>query len=59
MSNIILTLQGDGNYEGVAKLMEEKGNISDELQSDLDRLSKASIPVDVIFEQGIETLGLE
>ena len=59
LSNIILTLQGDGNYEGVAKLMEEKGNISDELQSDLDRLSKASIPVDVIFEQGIETLGLE
>ena len=36
----------------------EKGIISDELQSDLDRLSSANIPVDVVFEQGIEALGL-
>ncbi|MEZ4803644.1 MAG: Zn-dependent hydrolase [Gelidibacter sp.] len=58
LSNLILTLQGNGDYDGVAKLVAEKGVISSELQSDLDRLSDANIPVDVIFEQGVETLGL-
>ncbi|MFC4722302.1 Zn-dependent hydrolase [Geojedonia litorea] len=58
LSNLILTLQGNGDYDGVAKLVAEKGIISSELQADLDRLSAANIPVDVIFEQGIEVLGL-
>ena len=58
MSNLILTLQGNGDYEGVAKLVAEKGTISAELQADLDRLSEANIPVDVIYEQGTEVLGL-
>ena len=58
LSNLILTLQGNGDYDGVAKLVEEKGMISPELQADLDRLGKANIPVDVIFEQGLEVLGL-
>ncbi|NNL16673.1 MAG: Zn-dependent hydrolase [Flavobacteriaceae bacterium] len=58
LSNLILTLQGNGDYDGVAKLIAEKGVISDELQADLDRLSSANIPVDVVFEQGIEVLGL-
>lgn len=58
LSNIILTLQGNGDYDGVAKLVAEKGIISSELQGDLDRLSEANIPVDVIFEQGVEVLGL-
>ena len=58
LSNLILTLQGNGDYEGVAKLVAEKGIVTDELQADLDRLSSANIPVDVIFEQGVEVLGL-
>ncbi|MGM5468646.1 dipeptidyl-peptidase 3 family protein [Flavobacteriaceae bacterium LMO-SS05] len=59
LSNLILTLQGNGDYAGVAKLVAEKGVISTELQADLDRLSEANIPVDVIFEQGVEVLGLQ
>src|SRR5690606_35480420 len=59
LSNKILTLQGDGDYEGVAKLVAEKGLISEELQADLDRLRASNIPVDVIFEQGVKVLGLE
>lgn len=59
LSNLILTLQGNGDYEGVANLVAEKGMISPELQSDLDRLENANIPVDVIFEQGKEVLGLK
>ncbi len=54
----ILTLQGDGNYNGVAQLVKEKGVINSGLKGDLDRLAKAGIPVDVIFEQGAEVLGL-
>ena len=58
LSYLILTLQGNGDYDGVAKLVAEKGIIPDELQADLDRLSSADIPVDVVFEQGVEVLGL-
>lgn len=54
----ILTLQGDGDYEGVAKLVNDMGGIGEELQADLDRLQEASIPVDIIFEQGADVLGL-
>ncbi len=58
LSSLILTLQGNGDYDGVAKLVAEKGVISDDLQADLDKLGAANIPVDVIFEQGVKALGL-
>lgn len=58
LSQLILTLQGNGDYDGVAQLVAEMGLISDELQADLDRLSEANIPVDVVFEQGAAVLGL-
>jgi len=58
LSEKILTLQGDGNYEGVAALVAKIGKIDDELQNDLDRLGAAGIPVDVTFEQGLQVLGL-
>ena len=59
LSELILTLQGDGDYDGVAQLVADKGKIGEQLQADLDRLSAASIPVDVVFEQGVDVLGLE
>lgn len=58
LSNKILTLQGDGNYDGVAQLVADMGKIESGLQADLDRLSEASIPVDIVFEQGVDVLGL-
>ncbi|WP_053978416.1 dipeptidyl-peptidase 3 family protein [Mangrovimonas xylaniphaga] len=58
LSGLILKLQGDGDYAGVEALVAEKAAISNELQSDLDRLSASNIPVDVIYEQGTEVLGL-
>ena len=57
LSAKILTLQGDGDYDGVKAFMEEYGSISPELQSDLDRLAAAGIPVDVTFRQGMEVVG--
>jgi archaellum component FlaC len=58
LSAKILQLQGDGNYEGVAKLVAEETVIKADLQSDLERLSDLGIPVDIVFEQGGEVLGL-
>jgi hypothetical protein len=58
LSELILTLQGDGDYDGVAALVAEKGVIKEQLQADLDRLTAANIPVDVVFEQGVKVLGL-
>ncbi|MFY0607075.1 MAG: Zn-dependent hydrolase [Cyclobacteriaceae bacterium] len=59
LSEKILTLQGNGDYAGVDALVKEKGVIGAELQSDLDRLGAQNIPVDVVFEQGVEVLGLQ
>ncbi|MCW8109406.1 Zn-dependent hydrolase [Alteromonas ponticola] len=59
LSETILTLQGDGDYEGVSKLVEEKGVIKPQLAKDLAKLEKANIPVDIHFEQGKEVLGLQ
>jgi hypothetical protein len=47
----ILTLQGDGDYEGVTKFYATYGVINAQLQQDLDRLKSKGIPVDVVFEQ--------
>lgn len=58
LSGMILQLQGDGDYDAVVQLMEEKGGIGTVLQGDLNRLTEQKIPVDVVFEQGPGMLGL-
>ena len=58
LSQKILMLQGDGDYDAVSDLVEEMAIIAPELQGDLDRLSDANIPVDVVFQQGLDVLGL-
>ncbi|MGA8205884.1 MAG: hypothetical protein WB812_15295 [Woeseiaceae bacterium] len=59
LSRLLLTLQGDGDYEGARRLTEEKGVVGSQLQSDLDKLTRAGIPVDIRFDQGAAVLGLE
>jgi hypothetical protein len=58
LSELILTLQGNGDYAGVDKLVLESGLISSTLKADLDRLEAAKIPVDITFKQGKKVLGL-
>lgn len=58
LSRLLLTLQGDGDYEGTVELTESRGVIKDQLQADLDRLTDANIPVDITFQQGVAELGL-
>lgn len=47
-----------GDLDGVRAWMDSAGTIRPTLQSDLDRLATAGIPVDIVFEQGPEVLGL-
>jgi len=58
LSELILTLQGNGDYEGVDKLVNETGNVGDMLTADLAKLETAKVPVDITFKQGKTILGL-
>ena len=51
LAQTILTLQGNGDYDGVGKFQSEYGTISPTLKADLDRLNAKGIPVDIIYEQ--------
>ncbi len=54
----ILKIQGDGDYEAAKKWIETDGVIKPRLKADLQRLNDAGIPSDIYFEQGPEVLGL-
>ncbi len=58
LSADILRLQGDGDYARVAAFVDRYGTVSPELQSDLERVNAAGIPTDIVFEQGVDVLGL-
>src|SRR5689334_14109358 len=49
LSKLILTVQGNGDKEGVEKLAKEKGIIKPDLQADLNKLKQKGIPVDIVF----------
>lgn len=59
LSNLILTLQGNGDKSAVEKLMKEKAVVRPDLQADLNKLQQKGIPVDITFEQGVKVLGLK
>ena len=56
LSEKILVLQGDGDYEGAKNLMQQMGQVGTKLQTDIDRLASAGIPTDIVFEQGMSIL---
>jgi hypothetical protein len=58
LSELILTLQGNGDYDGVAALVAKSGVIKANLTEDLARIEAANIPVDITFKQGKRVLGL-
>jgi hypothetical protein len=58
LSAKILMLQGDGDHTGAQAELARLGVVGEALAADLARLSAAQIPVDVVFEQGLEVLGL-
>ena len=55
----LLTLQGDGDYDAVDRFVRRYGRTTAALRASLDRIAAAGIPVDVVYEQGEDVLGLE
>jgi len=56
LTQLILKIQGDGDYDAAKNLVLEKGTINVDLQKDLDKIDAAGIPVDIIFNQGMGQL---
>ncbi len=59
LSERILTLQGNGDYDGVVAFMEQYGKMTPGLEQDLARLAAADIPVDIVFAQGKDVAGVQ
>lgn len=55
---VVLKFEGEGDYDGASAYLTTNGNIREALQSDLERLKSASIPLDIVYEQGTSVLGL-
>jgi hypothetical protein len=58
LSDLILTIQGDGDYNRAAQMLQQYGIMDEELKAALKRIEDKDIPVDIVFEQGLEALGL-
>lgn len=58
MAANLLRLQGDGAYERAIAWYGSTGAVGAVQRRDLDRLAGRSVPIDVIYEQGLEVLGL-
>ncbi len=54
----ILRVQGDGDYDAVSEFMTETGRMGQHLENDLGRLAREGIPIDIVFNQGLDVLGL-
>ena len=51
LSQRILMIQGDGDYEEAGRLYDDLGKIGPVLAADLARLGAKAIPVDILYEQ--------
>ncbi len=56
LAQLLLTTQGNGDYEGAGRLLAERGVVPASLAPDLERLATKGIPVDIVFEQGMGVL---
>ncbi len=54
----LLTIQGNGDYEAARLLVKTDGVMSERLRMNLEMVNATGIPVDIVFEQGKETLRL-
>ena len=58
LSETLIRLQGDGDYDAVEAFLDRYERQDPQLEADLARLRGFEIPVDVVFEQGPDVLGL-
>ena len=57
-SALILSVEGEGDYDKAVSYMKENGKIHTDLLSGIEKLRNANIPKDIVFNQGKATLGL-
>ncbi len=55
----IIKIQGDGDYAAAKAWIDADGVMTDQLSSDLEKVNASGIPVDIVFNQGKEVLGLQ
>ncbi|MBN2761578.1 MAG: Zn-dependent hydrolase, partial [Bacteroidales bacterium] len=58
LSNLIITIQGDGDYEKAGELISTYAVTDKTLQAALVKVEEKDIPVDIVFEQGTAVLGI-
>jgi hypothetical protein len=58
LSNLILTIQGDGDYKRAGEMLTKYGVMGEDLKAALEKIEAKDIPVDIVFEQGTTVLGL-
>ena len=58
LSELILTIQGDGDYDRANEIISKYGVIDADLEKALKKIEEKDIPVDIVFEQGMNVLGL-
>ena len=56
LTAITLKFQGDGDYTGAKAFVEKYGQVDEQLEKDLARLKE--IPTDIVFDQGVDVLGI-
>ena len=54
----LLKLQGDGDYGAARDFTDRLGFVGTTLAADLERVNQKGIPTDIVFDQGVDTLGL-
>lgn len=59
LSNWVLTIEGNGDFEAAKAAVAERGFVREILQKDLDRITEKGIPKDIRFEQGLNVVGLK
>jgi len=52
LAQMVLEIQGNGDYAAADKLIKDKGYIRNELLQDLYRIQRAKIPKDLTYDQG-------
>ncbi len=54
----VLMIEGNGDYDAAVSYLKDNSIVRPDLQTDIDKLKTANIPVDIYFKQGVEVLGL-
>ena len=58
LTELIHKIEEDGDYATAKALITDNAQMKDELKTDLKKVQESGVPIDIIFKQGTEVLGL-